>query len=377
MSIDYNAIDVLIHLENIRANWRLLNARSGRAWPVVKADAYGHGLIEVARALSEEGADTFCIGTPGEGAKLRRSGHTARIVSLTGAIAPGDYDLLWDYDIIPFVAGFEHLEALAAQAAGRRKPLPVSLKFDTGMSRLGFTRDDLPALAERLHRLPGIVPALVSSHLATSDEPNQLDFMDRQADTFDAIVSYLKAEGFDVEANLANSAAILAHARTHYAAQRAGIAMYGCNPFHGTAMAHHGQGLRPAMEVSAPILHVHTLPKGESVSYGRTYKAEQDMRVAIVAVGYADGYSRGLSNTGWMCVNGRRVPIVGRVCMQLTAVDVSALEGGPDAAHVGQRAWLLGGEGPGRISPEDLAGWWSTITYEAFCLLGMNPRRYV
>lgn len=375
--IDYNALDVLIHLDNIRANWRLLNARSGRAWPVVKADAYGHGIIEVARALSEEGADTFCIGTPAEGAKLRRSGHKARILSLTGPIVPEDYDLLWDYDIIPFVAGFEHLEALAAQAAGRSKPLKVSLKFDTGMSRLGFTVDDLPVLMERLRRLPAIVPAMVSSHLATSDEPGQLDFMSRQADTFNTIVTALQDAGFDVEPNLANSAAILAHARTHYAAQRAGIAMYGCNPFHGTPLAHLGQGLVPAMEVSAPVIHVHTLKKGASVGYGRTYQAEKDMRVAIVAVGYADGYSRGLSNRGWMCLNGHRVPVVGRVCMQLTAVDVSALENGPDAAHVGQRAWLLGGREPGRIAAEDLAEWWGTITYEAFCLLGMSPRRYV
>lgn len=371
MSIPYNKIHVRIELDAIVNNYRVLSQYGARLVAVVKSDAYGHGLLPVAKALAEAGARDFAVGAVEEGAALRRAGVAGRVLSLLGPVDPVDYPPLWEHDILPFIHSFEQLDALAGYGRGR-EPLPVALKFETGMGRLGFTLADVPRLAERV-RASGVRPVMLSSHLATADEPQSADYVAAQAREFDAARQALAAQGFAVEGCLANSAAILANPELAHQAQRAGIALYGPNPFHGTALAHLGQGLRPAMSVTAPVVAVHPLAAGRSVSYGRTFRAERDMRVAIVGVGYADAYSRGLSGRGAVCLHGRRAPILGRVCMQMTAVDATDIP----QARFGDRAYLLGGEGPGRVTPEDLAGWWGTITYEVFCLLGLNPRSYV
>jgi alanine racemase len=171
---------------------------------------------------------------------------------------------------------------------------------------------------------------------------------------------------------LVNSAGILAYPELHFDGQRPGISLYGSNPFWGTRWEAKGQSLLPAMEVMAPILSVHDLAKGQTISYGRTFTAPRDMQVAIVACGYADNYSRSLSNKGWMLVHGKRAPVIGRVCMQLTAIDITHIP----QTRPGDQAYVLGGQGKERILPEELARWWGTITYEVFCLLGQNPREY-
>lgn len=378
MSILYNKFEVRVRLAAIRANYRLLSGRGGRVIGVIKADAYGHGLNEVAQALSQEGCDTFAIGSVEEGAALRQflrgAGLSARILSLLGPVDPEDYPLLWEHEIIPFVGSFRQLENLARQAARAGKVLPVSLKFDTGMARLGFTFPDLPRLVERLREAPLVKAVMASSHLATADDPDAVNYVMAQAGRFEEIISALAQAGFPVEANLANSAGILAHQKLHHQSQRGGIALYGANPFAGTAWEHLGKGLSPAMEVRTKIVSVHPLKKGQCISYGCTYTAERDMTVAIVAAGYADAYSRGLTGKGaQMLIGGKRVPQIGRVCMQLCACDVSDV---PDA-RPGDWAVLLGGSGPLAISAEELASWWGTISYEVFCLLGMNRRVYV
>lgn len=378
MSILYNKFEVRVRLAAIRANYRLLCGHGGRVIGVIKADAYGHGLNEVAQALSQEGCDTFAIGSVEEGAALRQflrgAGISARIISLLGPVDPEDYPLLWEHEIIPFVGSFRQLESLAGQAARAGKVLPVSLKFDTGMARLGFTAVDVPRLVERLREAPLVKPVMASSHLATADDPDAVNYVMAQAGRFEEIISSLAQAGFPVEANLANSAGILAHQKLHHQSQRGGIALYGANPFAGTAWEHLGKGLVPAMEVRTKIVSVHPLKKGQCISYGCTYTAERDMTVAIVAAGYADAYSRGLTGKGaQMLIGGKRVPQIGRVCMQLCACDVSEV---PDARS-GDWAVLLGGSGPLAISAEELASWWGTISYEVFCLLGMNRRVYV
>jgi alanine racemase len=210
------------------------------------------------------------------------------------------------------------------------------------------------------------------SHLAAADEPDSRDFTVEQARRFQRIVSGLRAAGIDCPASLANSAGILAHPDIVRDAPRPGLALYGGNPFHGTAWADKGAALKPAMEAMAPVLSVHDLPEGRSISYGRTFTAPRDMRVAIVAAGYADAFSRSLSNRGQVVLRGRRAPIVGRVCMQMTAVDVTRLE----EVEPGDAAYLLGGEGETAVTPDELAEWWGTIGYEVMCLLGLGGRRY-
>ncbi|MBU1039753.1 MAG: alanine racemase [Proteobacteria bacterium] len=378
MTIAFNKLEVRIRLAAIRANYRILCSRGSRVIGVIKADAYGHGLTEVASALAKEGCDTFAVGTVEEGAALRRhltsQGLKNRILVLLGPIEPDDYPPLWEHSLVPLIGSFRQLEALARQAARVGKGLEISLKFDTGMARLGFGVEDLPRLLDRLGEAPLVRPIMVSSHLATADQPESVDYLMGQSERFTFILSCLSKAGYTLEANLANSAGILGHPSVHYQSQRAGIALYGANPFVGSAWEHLGRGLAPAMSVRTRIVSVHSLPRGCSISYGCTYTAERDMRVAIVAVGYADAYSRALTGkSAQMLIAGRRAPVVGRVCMQLTACDVSDI---PDA-RPGEWATLLGGEGPLAISPEELASWWGTISYEVFCLLGMNRRVYI
>lgn len=380
MPISYNKIDVHIDLAALQDNWRLLNRRGGHAMAVVKSDAYGHGLVETSRALAEVGATTFAVGTVEEAVQLRTSGaidQDMRVIALLGPVDGWEYEALGEHGIIPFIGNFEQLGRMSQAARGSAPPLPLCLKFDTGMARLGFTREDIPTLLDALKNASGLAPVMLASHLATGDDPAKADYAAEQAEEFQTVQSDLAAAGLQLEATLANSGAILAHPDLHFDTQRAGIALYGMNPFAKTAWEEKGQGLKQAMQVSAPVLEVHTLKKGRSVSYGQTYTAEKDMRVAIIGAGYADLWSRGLSNAGAVCIHGVRAPIVGRVCMQMTAVDLTPLdEAGAGRAQVGDRAWLLGGEGRGFITADELAAWWKTITYEVFCLLGMNRKQF-
>ena len=373
MGIAFNKVTAVIELANIVHNYHILSAASGGVIPVIKADAYGHGLSQVAQALSHAGADTFAVGTVEEAQALRASGHARRVIALLGPVEDADYRTLWDAGIIAFFHSFEQLDKLAGQREGLEETLPVALKFDTGMRRLGFGPEDVPALARRLKAMENVRLELVCSHLATADEPHALDYLLAQKETFAAIRQALSDQGLAPKACIANSAAILAHPELHLDYQRAGIALYGCNPFHGSSQASLGLGLKPAMSVKTKVLSVHPLKAGQSISYGRTFTAPRDMTVAIAAAGYADAYSRGLSGKAEMCLRGRRAKVLGRVCMQMTAVDATGIEG----AVPGDDIWLLGGEGDARISPEELAGWWGTITYEVFCLLGLNRREYV
>jgi len=247
----------------------------------------------------------------------------------------------------------------------------LSEMFNSGMGRLGFSEAEALALPARLRQFPGLSLEVVFSHFSTADMPGEAEHVHAQAGSFARIVKGFRAAGIPAAACLANSAAILAYPRYALDAQRPGIAMYGANPFAGTAYEDKGRGLVPAMEVTAPVVSVRDLPAGASVSYGRTHVCSEATRVAVVAAGYADNYSRALSGRGQMNVKGVRAPILGRVCMQLTAIDVTAAP----AVRPGDRVHLLGGPDPGRITAEDLAAWWGTIPYEVFCCLGMNPRQ--
>ncbi len=371
MSISYNKLSVRVHLNRIRDNYTRIRSMADNPAAVVKSDAYGHGLIPVAHVLEQAGATTMAVGTVGEAVQLRESGFAGRVLALLGAADSAEAILCREYRIIPFVISLDHLNMLSA-VGSEHSPLPVALKFDTGMARLGFSETSLPELLAALPGLRGIRPVIAASHLAVADEADGDAFTMTQHATFLRIITALRQAGHSVEASLANSAAVLAYPQTHHELQRPGIVLYGANPLRGTDKEPLGAGLSPAMDVSTPVLQVHPLPQNVSVSYGRTFVAPRDMRVAIVAVGYADAWSRGLSNKGAVLLHGRRAPVLGRVCMQMTAVDVTDIP----AVTTGDTAWLLGGPGEAPITPEELATQWGTITYEVFCLLGLNPRTY-
>ena len=373
--IDYNKLRVRIRLDNLRHNYHLFTQIHDNVIPVIKSDAYGHGLVEVARALEAEGAETFAVGFVHEAAKLRRSGCGKRILALLGPISDEDIQSLWTDRILTPISHFDQLRRVLA-AAEKNGPLDIGLKFDTGMRRLGFLPEEVDEVTALL-KGSKVTPVMATSHLARADEPGREGDVALQAGRFQAALDGLARAGFPVEANLANSAGGMVFEHCRLDSMRLGISLYGCDPLEGAGLKALPGELKPAMEVTAPIMQVHPLKQGESISYGWTYTAERDSMVAIVGVGYADNYSRSLSNTGEMVVHGKRVPIRGRVCMQMTAVDVTELMGEGVEVRPGDEAWLLGGPGETPITPEDLAGWWRTITYEAFCLLGQNPREYL
>ena len=373
MSIWYNHVRARIRLRALVDNYNLIRTRCANPAPIIKSDAYGHGLREAAVALFAAGARTMAAGTVGEAAALKDAAPEAEVISLLGPIDEADYALVCERDIIPFTGRDEQLLKLEEAAVRAGVPVRVALKFDTGMSRLGFGVHEAGGVADTLEGLGSVRAVMAASHLATADDPSQAEYVGEQARRFESALHTLHARGLDVMGSLANSGAILGHPRTHHGLQRPGIALYGGNPFHGTDWATLGQGLTQGMDVVSRLVQVRVIPAGQSVSYGRTFTATREMRIGIVAVGYADNYSRGLSSRGQMLLRGRRVDILGRVCMQLTAVDLGAV---PEAV-VGDEVHILGGPGENAIGAEELAAWWGTITYEVFCLLGQNPREYV
>ncbi len=382
MSIDYNKIQVTVNCDALKRNYELLNQRGGHGVAVIKSDAYGHGLRRAYEAFSAAGAVAFAVGTIGEALKLRGYGCSGRIIALLGVCEAAECPETVAREITPLIYRFEQLYWLeqALRSAGTGKKAPVALKFDTGMARLGFVPEDIPALAAFFADHPNLDPVLVCSHLATADDPAQEAFVLEQVDLFGSIITGLRQHPCfaAIQGSLANTAGLLAFRESRYDWQRPGIGLYGSNPFFKTDWAHLGAGLEPAMEASAPILQVHGLARGRSASYGRTFYAPKDMRVAVVATGYADCYNRASSSKleqggpAEMLIHGKRAAVLGRVCMQMTVVDVSDI---PEAGE-GDRAWLLGGRGPDAIRAEELADWWGTIPYEVFCVLGLNPRAY-
>lgn len=372
MSVPFNRLVARIDLACIADNYHVLRGIAHAPAPVIKADAYGHGLLPVARVLAGAGARALCVGSVEEAAALRGV-YPHRIVALLGPLDAVDAKAVLEYDLLPYVYHKGQLEMLSAAARAAGSRARVGLKFDTGMSRLGFRGHDVPGLAQYLRDHPELSLELVASHLATADEPLQADYVAEQRLSFDATCDALASAGFSFLRSLGNSAGLLAFPELRYDLQRPGISLYGTNPFRGTALAALGERLRPAMSVRTPVVQVHPVHSGESVSYGRTFTADREMRVAVIAAGYADCYSRALSGKAEVVIRGHRAKVLGRVCMQLTAVDVTDVPG----VEAGDAAWLLGGDGPSPVTPDELAGWWGTITYEVFCLLGLNKREYV
>lgn len=372
MSVPFNRLVARIDLACIAHNYHVLHEVAPAPAPVIKADAYGHGLCPVARALDEAGARTLCVGSVEEAVALRDT-YAHRIIALLGPLDAADAAAVAEHDLVPYVYRRDQLAWLAEAARAAGRPVRLTLKFDTGMSRLGFRAPDVPQLAEFLRGHPELRLELAASHLATADEPGQAGYVLWQKEEFDGICAQLAAAGFSFERTLGNSAGLLAFPELRYELQRPGIALYGTNPFAGTPLASLGERLRPAMSVRTVAAQVHPVSAGQSVSYGRTFSAERDMRVAIIAAGYADCYSRSLTGKAEVMIRGRRARVLGRVCMQLTAVDVTDIPG----VEAGETVWLLGGDGERPVTPDELAAWWGTITYEAFCLLGLNKREFV
>ena len=358
-----NSTVVEISLPALRHNFRQVARRVGTVSiiAVVKANAYGHGAVPVTRTLLTAGAHQLGVATVAEGQELRHAGITAPILVMSG-IFPDDVPLLQELNLTPVLPSRDAIFTAARLVHPRSAPLPVHLKVDTGMSRLGLTKEEFLDILRSTWpptlRLEGLM-----SHLASADARDG-ESAENQLARFRELLDAAKSAGLTVPAaHIANSAAILRFPASYFDLVRPGLMLYGY--VNGPAA---GADLRPALSWKTHIVQVKRVGAGQPVSYGGTFVTSRPSTLAILPVGYADGYSRALSNRGHVLVGGRTVPIVGRVCMDLTVVDVSDL---PDI-RPGDEAVLLGRQGAAAITADDLAAWQDTISYEILCRI--SPR---
>ncbi len=339
--------------------------------PVVKADAYGHGSIEIANILQNEGAKRFAVAIVKEGVELREAGIRLPILVL-GYTPPADIEALICNHLTQTVFSYEMAQEIASQAQRLNEVAHIHIKVDTGMGRIGFlpTQRSLEeiikiAVLDNLH-IEGIF-----THFAAADEQDDT-YTKKQWNIFNSFVNDLRNAGIVIPiVHTANSAAIINHEYTHCNMIRPGIILYGYYP------SHYLQGkkldLKPAMTLKSQIVHVKELPEGYYISYGRKYCTHQKTKIATIPIGYADGYSRRLTNKGSVLIHGQYAHIVGTVCMDQFMVDVSHIEN----VCVGDEVVLFGTQEDCCISVEEIAEELETISYEIVCMIGKRvPRVY-
>jgi alanine racemase len=366
-----------IDLAAVRDNCTRLKAELGEAelCAVVKADGYGHGAVGVSRALEEAGVDWLGVALLEEGAEIRRAGVKLPILVL-GTARPAKIALYRRYRLTPTISSLHELALWRDWTAGQAEPQPVHFKVDTGMGRLGVAMDEVPRALEILRGHPGLRLAGVLSHFGDADDlaspRNQA-----QEERFAAVLAQLTAEERErVVIHMANSAAALHRPASRFALVRLGLAIYGLEPAERPDQplpAADRTDLQPVMSVRARIVQLREVPAGTAVSYGGRTVTRRRSRIAVVPVGYADGYAWRLTGKAEALVRGRRVPVAGSVTMDMTLLDIT------DAgAELGDEVVLLGRQGSEEVTALELATHAGTIPWEILCHLGLRlPRRYV
>ena len=337
---------------------------------VVKANAYGHGALEITRTLQRVAVHRFGVATVDEGIALREAGIQDAILVM-GATVPAQFAELVTHRLTPVLYRADLIPAFATHVRSAPAPYPVHIKIETGMGRLGVAPHEVPDLVDRAEfrtvlRLEGLM-----THLADADNGGA-EHTESQLARFHDTLDRLRQRGLTIPlVHAANSAAIIRYPASLHSLVRPGIMLYG---YHTLSQEIAAPELRPLLTWRTSIAHLHRIQAGDSVSYNRTFIASRPSRVAVLPVGYADGYNRVLSNRGSVLIGGRRVPVIGRVCMDMTMVDVTDIPG----VEIGQEVILIGQQGSERITAADLAAWQQTIPYEILCAIGPRvPRRYL
>lgn len=365
-----------VSLGALRCNYRALRQLAGKeveVCAVVKADAYGHGARECARALEAEGARWLGVTSTGEGLDLREAGIQRRILLMTG-FWEGDEEDVVRGELTPAVWQSWHIERLQQAAAKAAVKAAVHLKVDTGMGRLGAGLDELPALMAQLRAADHLVCEGVFTHLASAEVVGAAD-VQQQLAAFDKAVAAVKREGFSPKYyHVANSAALVLLPQARKNMVRPGISLYGYYlPFAGRS-AVQPPAVEPVLSWKARVISLRELPAGSALGYNGAFVTRRSSRVAVLPVGYADGLSRRLSSRGQVIVRGALAPVVGRVSMDLTLVDVTDVPG----VQVGDEVILIGASGGLRITAWDHAKLAETIPYEVLCGISKRvPRVYV
>lgn len=362
----------LIDLDALRWNFRQIRAKVGaevKILAMVKANGYGHGTPRIASVLAAEGSDAFGVATAEEGLELRGAGICAPILVVAGAY-PEQLDLFIENKLTPVVHDAESLVRLDDGAKKRGTTIKVHLKVDTGMGRIGFLPATLSSWLPLLKKSRALEVEGVFSHFSHADNVAG-DYTRNQLEIFRSVVERLRAAGISPALiHLANSAATITLPEAYFNMVRPGLMLYGIYP--SLAMASQ-VSLQPVLSWKSRILQLKKVPAGASISYGRTFIAKRESLIATVPVGYADGYSRLLSNRGAMLVRGKRAPVAGRVCMDLTMIDVTDI----GKVKQGDEVVLVGRQGNTVISADEMAAWSNTISYEILTSIGARvPRIY-
>ncbi len=360
-----------IHLSALAHNLRELRrilAPQVDILAVIKADGYGHGCLAMADALSRLGIRRFGVATVHEGVLLREAGRLEDILVM-GGILPEQVKALVQASLVPVLSDADAMHALSREVGPEKTPYPVHVKVDTGMRRLGFKTEDAPSLLKSPMFAHTFLCRGLMTHLADADNPDPA-FTLHQLDRFHEVVSNLPANARSLCRHTANTAGILWHPHAHMDMVRPGLLLYGYMPAPDRDAP---VSLRPVMSLKTKVVHLKTARKGEPVSYGDLYRTKRDSRLAILPIGYAHGYNRRLSNKGEVIIHDQRFPVVGRICMDMTVVDVTdnpAIKPGDDVT-------LIGKSENQAITASDLANWQDSIPYEVLCNLGPTvPRVY-
>jgi alanine racemase len=332
---------------------------------VVKANAYGHGAAEVGPALEEAGAAMLACADIEEGIVLRRAGVRIPIL-VFGALGISDLDGVFQHYLTPTISTPSAARALQASAAKHGAILKCHLKIDTGMNRLGFRHDNVARTLPEVAASPNLAIDAVYTHFATADEPQSPAFHE-QRERFDAVCTMLGSIGIATRTrHAANSAALLRDERVWYEFVRPGLLLYGIVPPPLAATL----PLRPALSLHSRIVHVKGLRPGEGTGYGLKSVVDRPATIAVVPAGYADGLDRRLAGRGYMLVRGRRAPIVGSVCMDMTTIDVTGTDVAP-----GDEVVIVGEQGGESLDVREIAASIGTIPYELLCRLGSRIER--
>jgi alanine racemase len=364
-----------IDLDALAHNFHAIKNQIGtdtKILAAVKANAYGHGAIECARRLEGEGCDWFGVALPEEGSELRTAGITRPILCL-GGFWPGQEVSLLEQQLTPVVYRLDLIESLNREAQNANKTADVHVKIDTGMGRLGVRADAVDEFCAALAMFKNIRIEGLMTHLAAADDELKQEFTDKQLSKFEAAIAAFRQRGFQPTLiHAANSAAAFANPGARGNMVRPGGALYG---FVRDVLPANIEtpALRPVMSLHSRIVLLKNVPPGEYLGYGCTFQTQRDSLIATIPIGYDDGYRRALSNKARVIVRGKLAPVVGRVSMDLTMVDVTDV---PDVS-LDDHVTLLGQDGESSITAEDLGELAGTISYEITCGISNRvPRIY-
>ncbi len=342
---------------------------STKIMAVVKADGYGHGAAEVSKAALKAGVDYLSVASLKEAMELREAGIESPILILSESIQDGVEKII-DLGLTQTVYTYKLAESLSKEAKVKNRDARIHVKVDTGMNRVGVAPNDAVSLIKRISALDNIVIEGIFTHFSKAENVKD-DFTKKQLESFKKVLTEVETNGFKISIkHAANSAATLFYPETHLDMIRIGLSIYGLYPPGNSSRP---INLKPALSFKTKITYLKRVPKGTPLSYGGTYVTQKETTIATLPVGYADGLSRRLSNKGSVLIRGKRLPISGNVCMDLTLIDVDNLD-----VEVGDEVVLIGRQGNEEITADEIAELEGTINYEVVCGIGKRvPRIYI